>query len=330
MTVEHASNIAATTPSPDAPPLAARWYSEKRLSGLTRFAISITILNIAGHLFLGFEQSWATPFVALAATYGVELLGETCDAWASARRPRFAGSVSKLIDFLLPAHISGLAIGMLLYAGERLWPVAFAAATAIASKYVFRTITGRTPEGRPIYRHWLNPSNFGIAITLVLFPQVGIAQPYQFTENTSGLVDWLLPVVIIAAGTFLNLKATGRVPLIVAWLAAFAVQALVRAAISGAPWNAGLEPMTGFAFVLFTFYMITDPATTPTSMRGQVVFAVTVAAVYAVLIQLHVVFGLFFALGAVTGLRGLCLLLGQRVAPLMIGQPALQPTGTAN
>ena len=104
-------------------------------------------------------------------------------------------------------------------------------------------------------------------MTLLLFPLVGIAPPYQFTENTSGWVDWALPLIIIGTGSYLNIKATGRIPLIVAWVTAFAAQALVRSAIHGTPWNAGLMPMTGFAFILFTFYMITDPATSPAKPR---------------------------------------------------------------
>jgi hypothetical protein len=63
--------------------------------------------------------------------------------------------------------------------------------------------------------------------------------------------------------------------------------------------------MTGLAFVLYTFYMVTDPATTPSSARGQVVFGLSVAAVYAALMVSHVVFGLFFALTIVCVARGL-------------------------
>jgi hypothetical protein len=50
-------------------------------------------------------------------------------------RPKFlGGGVVRFIDFFLSAHISGLAVGMLLYANERPWPVVFAAATAIDRK----------------------------------------------------------------------------------------------------------------------------------------------------------------------------------------------------
>ena len=37
------------------------------------------------------------------------------------------------------------------------------------------------------WRHFLNPSNFGIASRCSLFPWVGIAPPYQFTENLHGV-----------------------------------------------------------------------------------------------------------------------------------------------
>lgn len=286
------------------PPVAERWYSEKRLGGLSRFAFAITVLNIVGHAFLGFEQSWLTPFVALAATYGTELTGETIEALVNGRPARYRGSPVNFIKFLLPAHISGLAVGMLLYAAENVAAVAFAGSVAMASKYIFRVTMGVDRSGRPVVRHVLNPSNFGITVTLLLFPTVGIAPPYQFTENTWGVVDWLLPFLIICTGSYLNIKATGRIPLIVAWVLAFAAQAIVRAAIHDMPVEGELLPMTGFAFVLFTFYMITDPATSPASATSQVGFAIAVAAGYALLMELHIVFGLFYALTIVTTARG--------------------------
>jgi len=282
-----------------------RWYTNTRIVGLSRFAVAITVLNIIGHLFLGFEPSWITPFVALATTYSVDLFGETIDAAAQGRRPAYAGSLHALVIFLLPAHITGLAVGMLLYASEQIWAVVFACALAIASKYIFRLPRREVGGNLPAYKHFLNPSNLGIGVTLLLFPSVGIAPPYQFAENLFGLLYWLLPLIVISTGSFLNLKATVRYPLILAWLLAFAAQALVRAWIHGTPWNAGLEPMTGFAFILFTFYMITDPGTTPSDARQQIIFGAAVALAYGLLMELHVVFGLFFALMIVSIARAL-------------------------
>src|SRR3954469_19089782 len=114
---------------------------DMRLAALRRFATAITVLNILGHTVLGFEQSLATPVVAVLAAYATEILLELAESWRLGRSPRFLGGVVKLADFLLSAHITGLAVGMLLYANDRLPPVAFAAVTAIGSKYLFRAGT---------------------------------------------------------------------------------------------------------------------------------------------------------------------------------------------
>ena len=267
-----------------------------RLGGLRRFAVAITVLNVLGHTVLGFEQSLAQPLVALAAAYLTETLLEWTDARASRRAPRWRGGVRTRVDFLLSAHISALAVAMLLYANERLWVMAFAASAAIASKALFRL-----PGGG---RHFFNPSNLGITATLLLFPWVGIAPPYHFTNGLGRVGDWALPALIVCTGTFLNARFTGRLPLIAAWLGGFAAQAVVRHLAFGHPLTAAWLPMTGVAFILFTFYMVTDPATTPSAPRAQVAFGAAVAAAYGALMVAHVVFGLFFALSIVCAGRG--------------------------
>ncbi len=269
-----------------------------RLGGLRRFALAITALNVLGHTVFGFEQSWAQPLVALATAYTVELLLEAVDAWASGRSSRFTGSLRDRVDFLLPAHITGLAVAMLLYANERLWPVVFATTVAVASKAIFRAPVGRGT------RHFFNPSNFGITVTLLLLPWVGIAPPYHFTENLSGVADWILPGLIIVSGTFVNARFTRKLPLIGAWLGGFVLQASLRSLVFDTPLVAALLPMTGLAFVLYTFYMVTDPGTTPMTTHGQVLFGASVAAVYGLLLVAHIVFGLFFALTIVSAVRG--------------------------
>jgi len=272
-----------------------------RLGGLRRFAVAITVLNILGHTFFGFEQSFAQPVVALISAYTVELLLELIDARCNRRPLRFmGGGVRRFVEFLLSAHITGLACAMLLYANERLGPVIFASVVAICSKAVLRVPAGNGT------RHFFNPSNFGITVTLLAFSWVSVAPPYQFTENMIGIGDWILPAVIVCTGTFLNARFTHRLPLIAGWLGGFVAQAALRSLFLNTPFEAGLIPMTGVAFILYTFYMVTDPATTPSGWRDQIVFGVSVAAVYGVLMVTHVVFGLFFALTLVCAFRGLC------------------------
>src|SRR4051794_3775802 len=153
---------------------------DMRLAALRRFAAGITLLNVLGHTVLGFEQSLAQPVLSLLTAYSVELLLEWLESRRLGRRPRFLGPGTTFFDFLLPAHITGLAVAMLLYANDRLLPIAFGTTVAIASKHLFRVTTN---GGR---RHFFNPSNLGITATLLAFPWVGIGQPYMFTENLAG------------------------------------------------------------------------------------------------------------------------------------------------
>jgi hypothetical protein len=274
------------------------WSKAIRLGGLRRFAIAISVLNILGHTFFGFEQAIAQPLVALATAYSLEILFEMIEAWKQGRRPFFYGGLRPLVDFLLSAHITALAVAMLTYANDRLWPVVFATAVAMCSKAVLRV-----PVGNGI-RHFLNPSNFGITATLLAFPWVGIAPPYHFTEDLSGVGDWLLPGAIVVTGTLLNTRFTKKLPLIAAWLGGFFIQATIRSIVFETPLTAALLPMTGVSFILFTFYMVTDPATTPSHPASQVIFGLSVAASYGLLMTAHVVFGLFFALTIVSLTRG--------------------------
>jgi hypothetical protein len=275
--------------------------SDARITALRRFAFAITVLTLLGHTVLEFEQSDIYTLVALAAGYGSDLFLETVSAWSDGRRPRYRGGPVALLNFLLPAHISSLALAMFMYSSDRLWPVVFAVVIAIASKYVFRV---STENGS---RHFLNPSNSGIVITLLIFPWVSVATPSQFTHAFNGLWDWLFTALVIVLGTIFNWRLTHRLPLILSWLGAFALQAVLRSWWAGTPVLAALNPMTGFVFYLFTYYMLSDPGTTPWKTRQQVVFGTAVGLTYGLLIMAHMRFTIFFALFCVCAARGLWL-----------------------
>jgi enediyne biosynthesis protein E5 len=294
---------------------------ERRNAALRRFAISISALTIAGAVWLGFEDSWLQPCVALATAYVLELVLETLDAWSARRPARYRGGWSAFVHSLLPAHITALSIALLLYPNARLWPIVFATTVAISSKFLIRIRVG---DG---YRHFLNPSNFGISVTLLAFSWVGISPPYQFTEYVTGAGDWIIPALVLAAGTMLNAKLTGKMPLILAWVCGFAAQASLRSALFGTSLVSALLPMTGLVFVLYTNYMITDPGTSPVARRGQIVFGVATAAAYGVLVAFHIVFGMFFGLTLVTMFRGGVLVAARRAARLRVS--ALSPARVA-
>lgn len=271
---------------------------DKRVTALKRFAISITVFNIVGRLWLGFETSWAAMVVALATAYAMELILEFVDAKSKGRAPRFQGGIRQLAVFLLPAHIGAMAISMLLYPGGQLWPFCFAAAVATGSKYIFQA-----PIGGKM-RHFFNPSNLGISATLFFFPWVGVGLPYQFTEMVSGILDWILPLGLFASGILLNSKLTGKMPLVLSWMGFFVVQAILRGLDPSVSILGALAPMTGLAFLLFTTYMITDPGTTPVRPRNQVIFGAASAAAYAGFMLLHIAYGIFYCVVVVCAVRG--------------------------
>lgn len=287
-----------------------------RLPALRRFGAAITILTLFGQTVLGFEPGWIHVVAALATSYSLEALLEVIDARLCERPYAWSGGgVQRVIDFFLPAHITALAVAMLLYAGERVFPVMFGVACAIGSKALLRVPVGK---GR---RHFLNPSNTGIAAGLLLLPAMGSSPPYQFTEGTTGWVDWLIPGIIICTGTLLNARFTHKLPLIVGWLGGYVLQSVVRTVFFGAMPLAPLMPMTGVAFVLFTNYMVSDPATTPTVPWRQALFGLSVALLYGALRVMHVYFAIFYALLIVCTVRGLLLIAIAYSARIVVRAP---------
>ncbi len=275
---------------------------EIRLKALKRFALSITVLNILGHTVLGFETSVLQVLVAVATTYSVELILQAIGDWSQGQRPAFMGNGFRgLVLFLLPAHITGFAISMLLFAHDELLPYVLAATAAICSKAIF-TVNVR---GKP--RHFLNPSNMGLVASILIYPKIGLAAPYEFTEHLYGLLYLVLPAFILYTGSLLNGKLTKRMPLIFAWVGAFILQAVVRHLLFGTWLSASLAPITGVPFVIYTFYMVTDPATSPNSTRGQIVFGMSLGAIYGLLMIAHQPFTLIVSLLILCVFRGVML-----------------------
>ncbi|GIF72119.1 RnfABCDGE type electron transport complex subunit D [Asanoa siamensis] len=274
-------------------------HDPKVIKALRNFAISITVFNILGFTVFGFEQPWTWPFIAIFTGYAIEMGLEVIGARVEGRAPRFRGNgLRGVVEFLYPAHITSLALNMLIYVNDQLWAMLFGVAVAIGAKWVLQApIRGRM-------RHYMNPSNFGIAIILLVFPWASVAPPYHFTEYLYGAWDWVIPAVIIVGGTMINGKLTGRMWLILGWVTAFALQAVVRGLLLDTSIPAGLAMMTGVAFVLFTNYMITDPGTTPSRPAAQIAFGAGVAVTYGLITGFGIAYGIFFATAAVCLLRG--------------------------
>jgi len=131
-TIQPVDNRPASAPSKPAEKPAP----DVRYLALRNFALSISVFNIFGYTLLGFEQPWLWPILAVLAGYATELIFELISAWAQQRPPRFLGHGPKgVMVFLLPAHITALAVNMLLYANNQFWPVLFGVVVAVSQKH---------------------------------------------------------------------------------------------------------------------------------------------------------------------------------------------------
>ncbi|MCX6124981.1 MAG: enediyne biosynthesis protein UnbU [Proteobacteria bacterium] len=293
------STISNTNTSTTLNTTSTYYEDSRRLKALKRFATTTTLISLLGHGVLGFEQAYVAPIAGVLFACGTQLFLDWVRAAHNSRRPAFLNSFNDLLSALLPAYIVGLTCGMFLYPADRISPIAFAAILGIGTKFIFQTkIDGLT-------RHYLNPSNIGILATLVLFPAVSIVLPYGFSSQVGDWGKAGVPIVLFALGAFLNGKVTKKLPLVAGWLGAFILQAGIRSLAFDANILATLAPATGVVAVLFTFFMVTDPGTTPEQSLPQFIFGASVGLPYGVLISAHAVFALFWALCIVCATRGL-------------------------
>ncbi|HLG71911.1 MAG TPA: RnfABCDGE type electron transport complex subunit D [Chloroflexota bacterium] len=180
--------------------------------------------------------------------------------------------------FPLSATISGLSVGLLLRSTE-LWPFAAASILAIASKYALR-FNGR---------HVFNPSNLGITILLLL----------PLTETRLDPGQWpnlgLLLFLVAALGIVVLFKAS-RLALVLPFAAGWAIVLLANAQATGFPLPAALRPLLTGAAILFAFFMLTDPRTTPVGWRGQALFGATTGALGGLFMIAGLPYAIFLAL----------------------------------
>ena len=176
------------------------------------------------------------------------------------------------------AYTTGISVGILIHS-PLLWPYALGALLSIMSKYVLRTREG----------HLWNPSNFGICVLLFLAPYVVAPLSVQWGN------DFLPMLVIWAIGLGVIWKAR-RAHVTLTYIAAFFVFAIVRSAITGVSFLAEIAPITGPMYQLFALFMVTDPKTTVSSRRGEMVVVVVVAFVEMLLRLAQVIYAPFYAL----------------------------------
>ena len=289
--------------------------------GLRTSATLATVFVILGQTFFGFEQSVAQVFVCLLAGYSSAILFEWIDAKANNDVPGYQGGFKKFVDWLLSAHMTSITLSFLLYYNRQLWIAALTVVLAIGSKYLFRVrVNGKL-------QHFMNPSNFGIAVVLSTYTWVGVL-PWGWTINLHGAWDWLVPLFITGLGMRLNLLFTGRIYLILSWLVTFVIQGAFRSWRLDTPLAGQLVALTGITMVLFTLYMITDPQTSPSRPRSQIIFGAGIAIAYSILFDLHLQYTMFYAVTTVCAIRGVVLYVAGRREP--VPQPVAMAAAAAS
>jgi len=157
------------------------------------------------------------------------------------------------------SYITGISVGILVRS-PFIWPYVLCSAIAITSKYVLRY------RGR----HLWNPSNLGIAAMLVVAAPYFSTLTVQFGNSIPPMVAiWVLGLAIIIRLKRLHICAT--------YVASFYVFAFMRSFLVHDSFYSEVAPITGPMYQLYIFFMITDPATTVKSKRGQALVAFLVA-----------------------------------------------------
>jgi Na+-transporting NADH:ubiquinone oxidoreductase subunit NqrB len=173
---------------------------------------------------------------------------------------QFAGSRLWRLPAFDPksALISGLSLCLLLRTGSPLL-AATAAAVTIASKFVLRW------NGK----HLFNPTNFGIVAMMLATGRVWVS-PGQW--GNAAFFAFLLACL---GGLVVNRAARSDVTY--AFLFFYLAVLFGRALWLGQPPAIPLHQLGSGAFLIFTFFMISDPKTTPDSRAGRILFALLVA-----------------------------------------------------
>lgn len=225
------------------PPAAAR---KPKLDQRYIAPLFISLVLIAAHLGAGILVSpLKTATAILAAVIAEMILGRI-----------YFGKWPHLAS----AYVTGISVGILLRAEAAYWPYIYCAAISIYSKYVLRVGN----------RHIWNPSNFGIAVTVIMAHNVVHTLGQEFGNSFAPMIAiWIIGSVIIWRLKRFHICAT--------YVVSFLVLAWVRSLITHDNYWAEVGPITGPMYQLFTFFMITDPRTTVSTKKGQILVAFLVA-----------------------------------------------------
>jgi len=206
---------------------------------------SLTLLLLYGVTQLGFDTTMPRALLLL----GVALAAQ----WICSR-------VVHITFDPKSAAISALSLALLLRSNSMLLLVA-GALIAVVSKFVIR-IRGK---------HLFNPTN-GAIVALMLATDHGVwVSPGQW-----GNVAFFAFLIACLGGLVVN--RASRSDVTYAFILFYISMMIGRSLYLGEPLTIPFHRLENGALLLFTFFMISDPKTTPNARAGRILFAALVAA----------------------------------------------------
>ena len=178
---------------------------------------------------------------------------------------------------ILTSAIIAFGCSLMIYSPS-IYPYLGAVTAAILSK-AFLRYNGR---------HVFNPSNFGIVVMLALFPNWTVTSGNLFSGY------WGPSMLFFILGT-INVVWARQTTVAFTWLGAFVVLNYFRGIIIDSTFPLPLLVLNPL-IILFTFHMITDPATNPRTTLFKVLFGLFVAVADVALRFYGVIGSQFYAL----------------------------------
>ncbi len=219
------------------------------------------ILALAGLFTLSwitsdFGVTWTSLACAAAGALAAQAGGTALLNWR-AGKPLMAGFEWK------SAAITTLGVTILLRAAD---PWIWAAATGIGISLKFLL--------RVNHKHVFNPGCIGIVSMMFLVGRDAWVSPGQWGQAP-------LVAGYALALAALTLSSAKRLDIALGFLGGFAAILFARAAWLGDPMVIPMHQMSSGALLIFAFFMITDPRSTPDSRAGRILFAFAVAGLAA-------------------------------------------------
>ncbi len=216
-------------------------------------------LLLLGVLWRDFSLQWQQVALTFSGAMLAQFLGMR---WLkrSTASPQWSSA-----DFL-SGFITSFGISLLVRA-DNFWVHPLVAVIAIASKFVITIERSDKPQQRT---HIFNPANLAAILAALVIPGAWLS-PGQWGQ------DIAFALIFCALGLVVTLAAK-RVDIALSFILSFAVLHWLRIEWLGAN-PAGLKhQLSNGALLLFTFFMVTDPMTTPQHWGARIGFGVAVAA----------------------------------------------------